>query len=157
MSRSFAIALLAVGTAFPGPATLEAQPTDRDAVLATITQLFNGMAAGDTAKMANTLEDGARLVQTFSENGVPGTRALMMSEFLVRVANHEGEALVERFWDPEVRMHDNLATVWVSYNFYVGRRLDHCGEDAFQLARTPNGWKIIAIADTQRRECAERP
>jgi hypothetical protein len=45
----------------------------------------------------------------------------------------------------------------MSYNFYVGSRLDHCGEDAFQLARTPGGWKIIAIADTQRSDCVERP
>jgi hypothetical protein len=155
MSRSLAIATAAA--ALLAPSTLPAQSSDRDAVLATIQRMFDGMAAGDTAMMASTLEDGARLVQTFSLDGVPATRELMMSEFLVRVADHEGEALIERFWDPEVRIHDNLATVWVSYNFYLGAQLDHCGEDAFQLARTPEGWWVIAIADTQRRECTERP
>ena len=55
-------------------------------------------------------------------------------------------------------MADNLATVWVDYNFYVDDAIDHCGEDAFQLFRAPNGWKIIAVADTQRTEgCGPEP
>lgn len=157
MIRTFAIATLATGVTLVSPAPVAGQDADRAAVLATIQRMFDGMAAGDTAMMASTLEGGARLVQTFSQNGVPGTRDLMMSAFLVLVADHTGETLLERFWDPEVTIHDNLATVWVSYNFYLGERLEHCGEDAFQLARTPDGWKIIAIADTQRRDCRDHP
>ena len=60
--------------------------------------------------------------------------------------------------DPEIRIEDNLAAVWLEYAFYVGDRLDHCGEDHFQLARTTEGWKIIAIADTQRSSgCSDPP
>ncbi len=57
-----------------------------------------------------------------------------------------------------MRVDDGLATVWVPYAFYVGTRFSHCGYDAFQLARTPQGWRIIAIADTQRQDrCNEPP
>ncbi len=55
-----------------------------------------------------------------------------------------------------MRVEDNLATVWLAYDFFVGDELDHCGEDTFQLARTSLGWKIIAIADTRRDEGCER-
>ena len=53
-------------------------------------------------------------------------------------------------------MDGPLATVWVEYSFYLGTRLNHCGVDAFQVARGPDGWKIIALADTRRRTgCTE--
>ena len=44
-----------------------------------------------------------------------------------------------------------------SVSFYVGDDMSHCGEDAFQLARTNVGWKIIAIADTRRNEECQAP
>ena len=35
--------------------------------------------------------------------------------------------------------------------------LSHCGTDAFQLLRTTEGWRIVALADTYQAEgCARR-
>ena len=57
-----------------------------------------------------------------------------------------------------MRVEDNLATVWNRYAFYYDGQLHHCGVDSFQLARTMQGWKVIAIADTQRRQgCEDAP
>ncbi|MEI2720897.1 MAG: hypothetical protein V9E87_12310 [Gemmatimonadales bacterium] len=58
--------------------------------------------------------------------------------------------LDERIYDPEIRIDGGLATVWTFYAFFVGERLSHCGVDAFQLARTSEGWKIIALADSRQ-------
>ena len=63
-----------------------------------------------------------------------------------------GIKLDERIFDVEVRQSDNLATVWTRYSFFEGEQLSHCGYDAFQLFKSAQGWRIIAIADTQRRE-----
>jgi hypothetical protein len=41
--------------------------------------------------------------------------------------------------------------VWTKYAFYRGERLSHCGVDVFELVRRPDGWKIVHLADTQRR------
>ena len=50
-----------------------------------------------------------------------------------------------------------LASVWVPYEFYLGDKFSHCGVDAFHLARFEDGWKIIGLADTQRREgCGQK-
>jgi hypothetical protein len=65
-------------------------------------------------------------------------------------------SLDERIWDAEVRVDDNLATVWVKYELVAGGEFSHCGVDAFQLFRSAAGWKIFQIADTQRRENCRR-
>jgi hypothetical protein len=135
--------------------TLTAQDQDEQAVLDVIAVMFEGLAERDTAKMRTTMEAGARLVLTFDREGQPGYRAVPIDDFLASIGNEAGPAIEEQYRDPEVRIHDNLATVWVSYTFYVEGQISHCGEDAFQLARAPGGWKIIAIADTQRQEGCE--
>ena len=134
---------------------LGAQSEDEAAVLDVIAVMFEGLAERDSAKMRTTLEPGARVVMTFTREGQPGYREILIGDFLGGIGDQAGPPIEERYTDPEVRIHDNLATVWVSYTFYVNGELSHCGEDAFQLARGTEGWKIIAIADTQRREGCE--
>jgi hypothetical protein len=38
------------------------------------------------------------------------------------------------------------------YTFYVGDQMSHCGVNAFQLMKTTEGWKIIGITDTRRKD-----
>jgi hypothetical protein len=131
--------------------TLTAQRHHEEDVLDVIAVMFEGLAQRDTAKMRSTLEPGTRLVQTFSREGQAEYRVVPINDLLANIGNQEGPAIEERYRDPKVRVHDNLATVWISYTFYVNEEISHCGEDTFQLARGAEGWKIIAIADTQRR------
>ncbi|HUF28632.1 MAG TPA: hypothetical protein VMM18_16755 [Gemmatimonadaceae bacterium] len=93
----------------------------------------------------------ARLVTTGIQDGVPRVRTIEIDQWMASVARAT-EVVDERLVQPEVRVDDSLATVWVGYNLYVGTRFSHCGYDAFQLARTADGWKIIHVMDTQRRE-----
>ena len=57
----------------------------------------------------------------------------------------------ERLGPPVVQVDGNLASVWVYYELYVSDRFSHCGADQFTLGRTPDGWKIIGVADSRRR------
>lgn len=140
------------------PLAAQAQPSDTEAILGTIRTFFEGLTEQDSTKMAGTLEPGARLVQTFTQpDGTPALRTVAMADFVQRIGGYTGPTLLETYWHPQVRVADNLATVWISYAFYVGETLDHCGEDTFQLARTPDGWKILAIADTQRQTGCHDP
>ena len=136
--------------------TLTAQSDHEKDVLDVIAVMFEGLAQRDTAKMRTTLEPGARLVQTFNREGQPEYRVVPINDFLASIGSQTGPAIEERYRDPKVRVHDNLATVWISYTFYVDEEISHCGEDTFQLARGAEGWKIIAIADTQRRVGCEK-
>jgi CubicO group peptidase (beta-lactamase class C family) len=128
---------------------------DASRVVAAVQKLFDGVTAKDEEAMRSVLDKDARLVRTETRNGVPQTRPMSAADFVKRILEHQGPPLHEKIWNPEVRVADALATVWVPYAFYVGDRLTHCGEDAIQLAKTDlgwPGWKIIAIADTQRTE-----
>jgi hypothetical protein len=62
----------------------------------------------------------------------------------------------ERVAHEVVHQDDGLATVWMDYTFYLGGKKSHCGVDAFFVAKEGTEWKIIAIADTRRRDgCPE--
>ena len=130
--------------------------TDSTDIMNVIKVFFDGLAEQDSVAMMSVTDPGARLVLTSSRaDGSPLMRSIPMDDFVNLILSAEPGSLLETYWDPSIRVHDNLATVWISYNFYVGETLDHCGEDSIQLFRSGEGWKIIAIADTQRREGCE--
>lgn len=132
--------------------SVSAQPDHRTEILEVIRVMFDGLHEQDTAKMRATIYEGTRFILTSSRDGSPAITNVPLDAFLAAVANAT-DALEERYWSPNVVVHDNLASVWVEYAFYRNGQVDHCGEDNFQLARWPDGWKIVAVADTQRREC----
>lgn len=53
--------------------------------------------------------------------------------------------IVERGFDPEVRISGPVATVWMPYDLYVDGEWSHCGVDTFTLVETPDGWRIAAL------------
>jgi hypothetical protein len=139
------------------PAPFAAQQTVPDAPLATVERLFDGMRRRDTAAMHALFDSTARLVTTSNRNGQPVMRVASIERWLQAVGSATQE-LDERIWDAEVRVDDNLATVWVKYEFLAGGEFSHCGVDAFQLFKGPAGWKIVQVTDTQRREnCWHKP
>jgi hypothetical protein len=84
--------------------------------------------------------------------GKPVVRSQAIASFLDSVAKATA-TLDERISSSDVRVDDNLATVWTRYELYVNGKYNHCGVDAFQLVKTDSGWKIAAIADTRREAC----
>ena len=67
------------------------------------------------------------------------------------------QTMRERIWDPEVRVHGPIATVWTPYDFWIDGKLSHCGVDAFDLIKTADGWKIAGGAYTIESGCKPSP
>ena len=44
-----------------------------------------------------------------------------------------------------------MAHVWVPYKFYLNGMLSHCGANSIQLIKEEEGWKIISLLDTRRK------
>jgi hypothetical protein len=130
---------------------------DQQAVMATITRLFDGMRAADTTVMRSTFHPSARLQTTGIRDGAPVVQSVPIDRFLAGIARPHDEVYDERIWNTEVRVDDNLAAAWMNYAFFVGERLSHCGVNAFQLFRAPAGWRIIQIVDTRRQQGCETP
>jgi hypothetical protein len=131
----------------PAPSTM----TSEQEVRAVVAKMFDAMRARDTAAFRAIFDSGARLLATSNRNGTPQVDIVSIGTFIGMIGTAApGQLLDERLMNTEVRVSDNLASVWTEYNFYVGETLSHCGVDNFQLAKGPGGWKIYALADTRR-------
>lgn len=60
--------------------------------------------------------------------------------------------LEEKLLKIKVREEGILAQVWTPYEFYINGELSHYGVNAFTLMNTDEGWKIIYLVDTRRKE-----
>jgi uncharacterized protein (TIGR02246 family) len=139
-----------------GPAPLRAQDSAAE-VVAVVQRLFDAMRAKDTVALRAVFHPEATLTGLGrDQQGHVVVRAVPAARFIAGIAGATAH-LDEQFWNPEVRIDGDLATVWTRYTFYADGALSHCGVDAFQLARMDDGWKIIQIADTRRREGCTGP
>ena len=131
-------------------------PDERAAVLAVVQRLWDAMKARDTAMARSVFDSSAMLSRAVTRNGEARVQLTPVSAFL-EALSHATEPWNERMFAPEVRIDGSLATVWTEYDFHLGDKFSHCGVDAFQLLKTSAGWKIVALADTARREgCVKR-
>jgi len=154
-TRTLALTILMAAAAPAG--RVAAQTAEKD-VVAVVQTFFDGMLARDTAMMRTTFDPSARLLAIATpQGGRPGVRVITMDQFLASVAGMQGEGANERIYQPEVRIDQDLATVWTFYTLHVGERFIHCGIDAFQLLRLDGEWKIVSVADTRRTEGCEAP
>ncbi len=133
---------------------VQAQGPDptREAVLAPVRQLFDAMRKGDSAAVRAAFHPQALLATAVVRQGVPTLEVDTLDAFVRAVGTPHDEVWDERVLSEKVEIDGPLASVWTEYAFYTSEKFSHCGIDAFQVARTPDGWRIIALTDTRRRE-----
>lgn len=116
---------------------------DRKAILAVVQAFFDTMTARDADAAERLLIPEGVLVSTRID---PKTRArsirTMSNADYVAQLRTGAEILRERMIDPLVLVEGDVATVWTRYTFERAGVLSHTGYDAFNLVRTPQGWKI---------------
>ena len=154
------IALAVLGlTLMVFPSAASAQSADSAAVLRVAGSVFDAMRARDTVMLKAAFAPDARLTTAMAaRDGTPRVTAEKLESFVSALAQPSTDVWDEKTLKPEVRIDGNLATVWMEYDFYAGTQFSHCGVDAFQLAKFAEGWKIVALADTRRREgCPRTP
>lgn len=150
-----AIAAVATASAVPGDASAQSASGDEAAVEEVVRGLFDAMRASDSAAADRLFHPDARLSGPVEKEGRVMLRTASVDGFLDAMGGAEAE-WDERIRNLEVRVDADLATAWMDYTFYHGGELSHCGVNAVQLFRSPEGWKIFQIADTRREEgCPE--
>ena len=60
------------------------------------------------------------------------------------------ERLEERFYNPLVRVDDDIAMVWAQYDFLVEGEVHHWGTNILSFLKKDGLWRISAIADNGR-------
>lgn len=126
---------------------------DRSAIVLAAGALFQAMHDGDTTALRTLLHPRAQVVSV-SDAGI----AVRAADEWIRALTASPDELIERMWDPQVRIDGGLATLWAPYDFHLGERFSHCGYDAFQFVREDGEWKMIAVTFTRRTAgCGEAP
>ena len=138
-------------------------PTDADraAILQTVQSIFDALAQGDGETLRRVMHPDVLMHSVErSADGVPSVSTSTLDQLVARVEGSE-TVLIERMFDPEVRISGDLAMVWTPYDFYVGDSLSHCGADAVLLARDveTRSWRIVSLSWTrlQPPECELHP
>ena len=125
------------------------------AVRAVIDTFFQGMRVGDSAMVAKTLHPEADLYTTFFDrSGNPQVVSETVQGFLEAVGTPHEEMWDERISNVKIQISDNLASVWMDYEFYVDTTFSHSGVNAFQLVYLKGTWQILHITDTRKRKGA---
>jgi hypothetical protein len=134
-----------------------AQQSEEAAVVAVIARYFETMGQRDAEGMRAILTSEGMFHGKYSDDPSAPTILMPHGPYLERLAKDTVE-LKERFWDPVVFIDGPIATVTTPYDFYVGRKLKHCGTDHFTLVREADGWKISGgVFSMQRTGCPESP
>ena len=154
MSRLVWILPTLTAAALLGATGLQAQNDEERAVIAAAQAVFDAMAALDAEAFRNAVVPDGFLLSV----GPGTTRRSTRAQFAANIAR-QTSPLIERMWDPEVRIDGPVATLWTAYDFYRGTEFSHCGTDAFQLVKTAEGWKVVVISYTSQAppECSTHP
>ena len=135
-----------------------AETEDERAVAAVVHELFDAMRAGDSATVRRVFHPEARMLTSFRRGGDPVLNIeASPAGFIEAVGTPHDQVWDERIWDLLVRTDGDLAMAWMNYAFFLGPNFSHCGINLFEMVRTADGWRIVGIADTRRREGCEVP
>lgn len=151
--RKLLVCIAAALAALLPSAQARAQQAEEQAVRAVVDRLFTGMRQADSAAVRSVFHPQARLATVaVRPSGETVVREEMPSAFVQAVGTPHDQVWDERISNVQVRIDGPLAMAWMDYSFYLGSQLSHCGVNLFQLAKVAEGWKIISITDTRRRE-----
>jgi hypothetical protein len=157
--KRLSIAVVMIAALAASAPRAQAQAGAEAEVRATVQRLFDGMRAGDSAAVRSVFHSTARMQRpAMNREGVPVVQSQPVDGFVQAVGTPHDQVWDERISNLVVQVDGNLAQVWMNFTFYLGGQKRHCGVNAAQLARTPEGWKFIQLADTARMtDCPDLP
>jgi len=142
------VGMLVLLTFFPAYAQ-----TDEKEVEGVIRSLFEGMKLKNAEQIAAAFSPEG-IMQTVVQKPAGNTLGSnTVADFVNRIASTPAATtLDERILAYHIRVDGPLASAWTPYRFYVNDTFSHCGVNSFQLVKMAEGWKIVYIVDTRRKE-----
>lgn len=135
------------------PFFAQSQKAEKKEVRKVIDQLFDGMRKGDSSQVRKTFLPNATLNSSFiNKKGEAKLHQDSITSFLNAIGTPHTEIWDERLLSCEIKIDENLATVWTKYAFYIDNVYSHEGVNAFQLVKVAGEWKILIITDTRRKK-----
>lgn len=154
--KRICLSLILCAPFFLAPAMAD-EAGDRQAVIAIVQNFFDAMAERNVDDLRRMLtSEGIFYGYREGPDGLQVSHPTHQ-QFVDGLAGGD-RRLVERFWDPQVLLHDRIAVVWAPYDLYVDGSFSHCGMDSFNFLRMDDGWKITGVLySMESGNCAESP
>ena len=149
MKRFILLSLLALSSL---SVSAQTGTSETEAIKNVVNQLFDGMRKGDSSLVSATFSNDMILQTISNRTGSTTVRTEKPEEFLRAVGTPHTEIWDERITFDQVLVDGALASVWTSYKFYIGDKFSHCGVNSFQLVKVNEGWKIVYLIDTRRKD-----
>jgi hypothetical protein len=132
------------------------QLNDSTRVMTVIQKMFEGMKLANKKLFISAFDSSAVLMSIGNSLGKTNIHTDDYISFAQAVGTPHPQVWDERITNPVIHISGDLASVWAEYSFYLGDKLNHCGIDSFQLVKRDDGWKILVIVDTRRKEGCEK-
>ena len=136
--------------------TLVRAQDDRQAAIAVVNRLFDGMKTKSADQIKSVFTDNVHFLaidKPRDGKGISKSRVNTGESFIKMITESKSAEYIEKMISPEARIEGDLAIVSGRYTFYVGDKFSHCGMDIFNLVRTEAGWKISQGAFTLEFQC----
>ena len=120
-----------------------------------VEEFFNAFHQRDSLFLKQSFVPDAQMWRVGIKQGKPMLRSTEIMAFIHAVSRRPASPVwEERLGTPISQQHQNMATVWIPFRFYLDNRLSHCGYNVFQLFHDGAQWKIISLSDTATQDCA---
>jgi hypothetical protein len=154
--RRIAIATLVASVLFAGIAAPAGAQSAGEEVEEVVDALLDAMRAADSAAVRELFHpELGEMASSGARDGVPGVGFGTIDGFVQAVGGAEPGSFDEKIGPAEIRIDDNLATVFTPYAFHYNGNLSHCGVNVFLIARVGEDWRIVGLADTRRGQGCE--
>jgi hypothetical protein len=74
-----------------------------------------------------------------------GAAAFVMRTVASQRAAGRRPPIIERGFNPDIRIAGNIASVWLPYDLWAEGKWSHCGVDHFTLVRVGKVWRIVNL------------
>jgi len=151
----FCVILFGIGNLSAQDSTMS---DEEMAVKAVVLEVFDAMRATDSVRLKKCFAEKVDVYTSFtSRDGDPKLMDDDIQQFITSVGTPHPGLYDEKLGAYEIKVDDNLASIWVDYYFFVDDKFSHCGVDYFQLFNDGTSWKIFFLADTRRKKTCELP
>lgn len=124
---------------------------DQLAVLESVQALFDVLETKDAEAGARAALANSTFVSVDGEGDEQRLGSFTYSQWLAGISTQTSHLREYFVGEPVVLIEGDVAVVWGRYVLEIDGEVSHRGVDAFNLVRTPAGWKIVGGAYSMLR------
>ena len=148
--------LLILALLISAVASAQTSNLEKEAIKKVVNTVFEGMSLSDSSMVKSVFAPNAVLqtIRPTTDRKSATVNGNRLESWLKAIAQPKTP---DQVWNEvmefdHILIDGNLAQVWGRYNFNIGNKFSHCGTDNITLVKHADGWKIVYLIDTSRKE-----